>query len=300
MMAAKEYGDEAVEAVKKDLENVKTILSKTSFSKEEMFEQFPPWSLNMMVVRLNNGELLLYAPVKIHKEAKELICSWLESIGIVKWVVVASAAHTLCLPDVVKAYPEAKVIGPKVAEEKLKNINVLEKFDYRTDDENDLMRLNVELQEEGVELFSVDGDVIANAVLCLVQNEVILECDLIYGHQDGHGLLNLNESTLKQWKPEDFTQRLFKFRLISKPNSPNGFLPNYRFWLMDPESLGAMTYSPPAKDGSSSRIMADSLRKVLEKDYKVAVGVHFDIMTRNEFQGSIDSAWNWLDGEPLK
>ena len=300
MMAAKEYGDEAIQAATNDLETVKTLLSKTAFSKEELFDQVPPSRLNMMVVRLNNGELLLYAPVRIHKEAKELIYSWLESIGPVKWIVVASAPYTLFLPDVIKTYPEAKVVGPKFVDESLKGVNALENFYCHTDDENDLDRLNVELQEEGVELFNVDGDVMFNAVLCLVRNEVILECDLIYGHQDGHGVLNLNENTLKQWKPEDFDQRLFKFGSISKPNSPNGFLPNYRFWFMDPESLGASSYNLPSKDGSSSKMMAASLRKVLQKDYKVAVGVNFDIMTRDEFQGSIDSAWNWLDGKPLK
>ena len=122
----------------------------------------------------------------------------------------------------------------------------------------------------------------------------------MYGHHDGHGLLDLDEAALKQWRTEDFMTRLFKMRLLTKPNSPNGFLPNYRFWCMDPASLGALMYEPPAKDGSSRTTMAASLRNVLSLQYDTAIGVHFDKMTKDEFKNSINSAWNWLDGKSLK
>ena len=81
---------------------------------------------------------------------------------------------------------------------------------------------------EGVEIIDVVGDVAGNAVMCLVQNEVLLECDLLYGRHDGLGILNLDQANLRQWKAEDWSTRLFKFGLISKPNSAHGFLPNYR------------------------------------------------------------------------
>ena len=60
-----------------------------------------------------------------------------------------------------------------------------------------------------------------------------MECDLLYGHDDGNGFLSLDESTFKKWSPDpsDGLMRLFKFAMISKPNSPFGFLPNYRFWI---------------------------------------------------------------------
>ena len=111
--------------VKKDLERCKALYEKKEFSKEEIFDLLPPWKLNMIVVKLDSGGVLLYAPVKIHKEAKELLYSWLESIGPIEYVVVASSAHTLFLPDVVESFPNAKIIGPKFAEEKLKHIKVI-------------------------------------------------------------------------------------------------------------------------------------------------------------------------------
>ena len=88
----------------------------------------------------------------------------------------------------------------------------------------------------------------------------LTECDLIYGHHDGDGLLSLNEETLKQWKPEHRGLRIFKFSSIDKPNSPNGFLPNYRFWSIDPKTFGSMAYDPPKSDGSDLTKMATSLR----------------------------------------
>ena len=297
------YGREKIrvtDIVKKDLEKYKELHEKKEYSKEEVFDMIPPWKLNMIVVKLDSGGVLLYAPVKIHKEAKELLHSWLESIGPVRYVVVASSAHTLLLPDVVETFPDAKVIGPKFAQEKLKHIKVIEKFDYLTTNEEDLQKLNKELEKDRISIYNIDGDVAANAVVCLVNNKVLLECDILYGHHDGHGLLDLDEAALKQWRPEDFLTRLFKFRLLTKPHSPNGFLPNYRFWCMDPYSLGALTYDQPAKDGSSRKTMAASLRNVLSLQYDTALGVHFEKMTRSEFQNSIDSAWNWLDGKSLK
>ena len=91
----------------------------------------------------------------------------------------------------------------------------------------------------------------------------IVECDLIYGHHDGDGLFLVDGPTMKQWNPEDGPMRLFKFSSIDKPNSPNGFLPNYRFWMMDRNSMGVLMYEQPAKDGSDRDKMATSIRNVL-------------------------------------
>ena len=63
-----------------------------------------------------------------------------------------------------------------------------------------------------------------------------MECDLLYGHDDGHGFFGIDEATLREWSPDPGIgmMRMFKFAVIAKPNSPFGFLPNYRFWMMDP------------------------------------------------------------------
>ena len=263
LASAQKYGDEAVAISKIDIEKMKSWFTRESFPKEELFSIIEPRCLNMMVVKLNSGGLLLYAPVKVHKDAEHLLVKFLESLGPVKYLVVASSSHTLYLPDAIKAFPNAKVAGPKQAEEKIKYINVVDKFDFVTDDKNSLKQLNESLANEGVEFFELEGDIPCNAVLCVVDKKVLLECDVCYGHHDGLGLMDLDAKTLKKWRPEDTIIRNFKLTTIDKPNSKNGFLPNYRFQAMDPNSMGVMMYEQPAKDGSDRDKMAVSIRNVL-------------------------------------
>ena len=74
----------------------------------------------------------------------------------------------------------------------------------------------------------------------------VLECDLIYGHHDG-GFFDLSKDVVEQNKYEHWELRIFKYLHISKPNSPNGILANYRFQMMDPTGMGAMSYDQPKK-----------------------------------------------------
>jgi len=78
--AAKAYGEAAVEQVKDDLKTIVAWMDKPTYSKEEVFT-VDAYKLNMFVVKLKSGNLMLYSPVKIHKDAPELIYSWLESLG---------------------------------------------------------------------------------------------------------------------------------------------------------------------------------------------------------------------------
>merc|ERR1712241_1525840 len=96
LAAAKGYGEEAVSVAKKDLEYASAWFKKDTWTREEVFNA-TPLILNMIVVKLNGGGLLLYAPVKVHEEASHLLLSWLESVGPVQWLVVPSATHTLLL-----------------------------------------------------------------------------------------------------------------------------------------------------------------------------------------------------------
>ena len=60
-----------------------------NWTKENLFD-IPPLIPNMIVVKLNGGGLLLYAPIRIHKDdAPDLLFSWLESLGPVHYIVTA-------------------------------------------------------------------------------------------------------------------------------------------------------------------------------------------------------------------
>ena len=122
---------------------------------------------------------------------------------------------------------------------------------------------------------------------------------MIYGHHDGEGMFSLSKETFREFKPENWGDRLFKFAFLSKPNSPHGFLASYRYQMMDPNSLGAMEYEQPAADGSTCNLMAQSLRKLLKLEFESGLGAHINLQTREEFKKNIDAAWNWLDGKSL-
>lgn len=69
--------------------------------------------------------------------------------------------------------------------------------------------------------------------------------------------------------------------------------------MMDPASLGAMSYDTPASDGSSCRMMADSLRFLLRLEFDAVLEAHAGKMTREAFRADVDTNWRWLDGNTL-
>ena len=294
--AAANYGPRAVEVCKADIEKSVKRYNKKTYSDEELKEVLTN-KLRMFVVRLTGGSLLLYCPCRIREEAG--LKSWLDSLGRVDWIVVGSSYHTLSLPAAIRQYPQARLVGTPAAQDKLNVIKALPrgKFDVNAQDSEKLASLNVEMEKEGVKFFYVDGDVGTNA-LVTVAHGVALNVDLIYGKHDG-SVFDIERDDWNSFKEEHFGLRLFYFLTCSKPHSPNGYLATYRFQMMDPGSLGAMNYDQPARDGSTCGLMARSLRKMIQLDFKLAYDVHSGLSSRQDFQRSIDVNWNWLDGNSL-
>ena len=101
--------------------------------------------------------------------------------------------------------------------------------------------------------------------------------------------------------PEYFFWRIFKLLKMRKPNSPNGYLPDYRFSAMDPTSAFShlMCWPHPANDGSSCKDMANSLRDILKMDYKNVISEHWGLVSAHDFKTSINENWQWLDESTL-
>ena len=137
LLGAANFGDKATEVVKKDLEVAQFWWNKKIITKEDVFKA-GSWimDLNTFIVKLNSGSLLLYAPVKIKDEVG--FGSWVDSLGPVEWIVVAASSHTLHIQSVTERYPNAKIVGPPAAEDKLNFVNALvrKRFDYNCTDEN--------------------------------------------------------------------------------------------------------------------------------------------------------------------
>ena len=190
-------------------------------------------------------------------------------------------------------------MGTPAAQDKLNVIQALPrgKFDVNAQDRNQLERLNLEMEKEGVKFFYVEGDVATNALIT-VAHGVALNVDLIYGRHDG-GVSDIEREEWSQYKEEHYVLRLFYFKNCSLPHSPNGYLATYRFQMMDPHGMGAMSYDQPASDGSTSGVMARSLRKMLQLEFEHAYDVHSGRSSRQDFQKTIDANWRWLDGDSL-
>ena len=69
--------------------------------------------------------------------------------------------------------------------------------------------------------------------------------------------------------------------------------------MMDIKSMGAMNYDQPAADGSTCKIMADSLRGLLKLEFESSVCIHNGKQERDVFRKDIEANWSWLDGSLL-
>ncbi|KAJ3812301.1 hypothetical protein EV368DRAFT_75814 [Lentinula lateritia] len=74
-------------------------------------------------VKMRNGNLWVLASTPLDTETK----AKLEELGPVKFIIGADAVHHLFLSDFKKAYPEAKIIAPKAAIERVQDKTL--KFD---------------------------------------------------------------------------------------------------------------------------------------------------------------------------
>ena len=299
LAGAKSLGAEWEKLCRQDLEIAADFYSRETFTEEEM-RRTCNMPIHMFVVKMNNDNLLLYCPVRIREEYG--FKSWLDGLGRVEYIVVGASSHTNFITGVFKQYPEAKIIGSPCAWDKIKVINGLprglERFDVNSLDAEELAVLNTELEELGVTVVSVDGDIGTNSLAVLAHHH-LLNCDLLYGSHDGVTAFGMTREEMLQEGLEYVSTRLFKFLMMSKPNSPNGCLASYRFHIMNPRSLGAMNYDLPAADGSTCKVMAESLRKLLKLDFTTTVCVHNGKMDALTFKKDIEANWNWLDGKSL-
>lgn len=257
--------------------------------------------LIMVVVKLKSGDLLLYCPVTVHDGTS--LDKFLKNLGTVKYIVIGSCFHTNHLPASTKRYPDAKVIGTTPAEIKLNAVDALprKKLDFDLLNETQFKNIYSILEKEGVAMYFSKHEVMTNSVFLVAYNTGC-EVDLIYGHHDScdcgykYSFCPAN----KNRDPQNFMGRIFRYLMLSKPDSPNGKLALYRFAAMDPCSLMSCLCCPsPAPDGSSCTELANFLRHLAKLDFKQVISVHSHLQTAENFKKSLDAGWNWLDNNSL-
>ena len=303
MEAAKMLGEKTMEQAEKDWSSLKdyVAIDPKDGTNGEYCKAYRQDSI-MVVVKLPNGELMLYNPIPIHDGTR--LGEWMKTMGEVKFIVIGSCYHTLFLPETLRKYPEAVCIGTKLSEDKLKAANALPKtrLDYNFLDEDDLKAANEALSTTEIKFKLVKGDIMTHSIF-LQAYQTGITVDLFYGHHSvcscdfchSKGIFNGKDTD-----PAYFGTRLFDLRLVKKPNSPFGYLPGYRFSGMDPTSALSKMASPrPANDGSSCKEMANSLREILRLDYTNVISIHWGFMSAEDFRLSINESWKWLDGSSL-
>ena len=284
-------GEVMVEVAKADLSRAAAWWMKREWGREERLAA-PATKLVMLVVRLASGGLLLYGAVR----AREEVVAWLAALGRVEWVVAPAAYHTLFLPSMLAEFPRARLLAPAQAAAKLRHVGALASNTLHFDSSNmeEMSRTTELLATEGVEVLPLQGDV-AEAIL-VAAHGFLLVCDIVYGRPGG-GFMGLTGEELREGREEHTMARLFKFLKCNKPNSPNSRLANYRFYGMDPSSLGGLMWDLPT--AASCPAMAASLRAALDRPFTAALGIHFRHMAREAFRQTVDLTWVWLDGNSL-
>ncbi len=77
-----------------------------------------PYPTRMAVIRLANGELFVWSPVRLDADLRAEV----DALGAVAHLVEPNALHHLFLPDWVKAYPAARTYAPPGLKKKRRDI----------------------------------------------------------------------------------------------------------------------------------------------------------------------------------
>jgi len=286
------------ELIAKDQECVQRMLG---MSEKELFEAGHLHSQNMLVARLAGGGLLLYNPARMH----EPMVTWLKKIGGskgVEWIVSGSSSHTNQVPQAAEAFPSAKILCARAANDKCVAVG-MRHADFVYTDAQGLRAAQEELAAEGVAIHHVVGDNFTQGMVLLVHKH-LLEVDLLYSN--GERFISSDKADWEKPCVEGDEHRSFwrLFFYASIRKSPNGNLPTYRFFGMDPTNTfaSALLLDPPLPDGSSCTDMALSLRELLKMDFDKVEMVHSErkgSIPAEEFRDAINKSWRWLDGKSL-
>jgi len=301
--AARGASDGNTDAAWRDAQ-VTTAYMKTSHEQWLEGQTGQKFPLTSAVVKLPTGGVLLYTPTVVHPdtEAGRWLDLLVDAMGPVKYIVIGSAFHTLHLPEVIKRYPDAAVIGTPMAADKLAAVGALPRgaLDHSATTASDLDVVNRALAADNVELFVIEGDCAVQSITA-VAHGTALEVDILYGHHAACPCDTCSDDNLRE-DPALAMMRTFWRVFIDAPNSPTGMLPHYRYEMMDPTGAFALFAGPhgAAPNGSSCRRMAASLRRFLAADFNMAISTHaLHPIPATDFRRSIDLAWRWLDGSSL-
>ena len=139
----------------------------------------------MYVIKLDDGGLLLYNPVRMHPQ----MVDWIKERGEVKYIVSGSSAHTNHLPKTAETFPDAKIICASIADAKCQAAGMRPAdylYDLRRDEEPPKQHVGQATLQDAIDefggkikLFHIRGDVMTDALFLLVHSHLFV-IDLMY------------------------------------------------------------------------------------------------------------------------
>mmetsp|Transcript_13943 Transcript_13943/g.24653 ORF Transcript_13943/g.24653 Transcript_13943/m.24653 type:complete len:423 (-) Transcript_13943:297-1565(-) len=169
----------------------------------------------MAVIKMEDGGLLLYNPVKLTPELAKRVET--EMGSQVKWIVTGSAYHTTYMKGAATAFPNAQIVASTRAAIMLAKVGVKVDWDYTRP--GVLGALAQQLASD-FDLCYIPDPLCHPLLLLHRSSKLLLEVDLLYVKEDFH------PATLS---PGTVLSRLFWERNVIA--SANGILPTYRFPL---------------------------------------------------------------------
>ena len=240
---------------------------------------------HMLVVKMSNGKLLLYSPVKVDNIE---LSPWLLKNGGVGAIIVPSASHTLFAQNVQDHFPHAKLIASQVGTMKLRKMGARVDFEYTSDE--GLSATRRALGSLGIVFFRLDG--CTNQECCVVHeaSNVLLTCELLYtGSQDE----TFGGVTSEQWKNDyDETvwfERSFVRQSFTKKFA-SGMVPVYRWQSWHDPEFPIWPRPPPG----SMTAFGTALYKILQLPIKHVLATHVAYPIKGESGiALIKKSWQW-------
>ncbi len=119
----------------------------------------------MTVVRLSNGEVLLYSPVLINSALKKEI----DDIGKVTHIVCPNNFHHLYAGQAMTLYPEANLHGPIALHKKRKDLSFSHVLSHEPHPD----------WKPDIELLTIEGSLMHETVFYHKPSKILLTCDIV-------------------------------------------------------------------------------------------------------------------------
>ncbi|OTB01802.1 hypothetical protein M426DRAFT_323161 [Hypoxylon sp. CI-4A] len=186
------------------------------------------------IIRLTSGALAVYSPVALTQETRAKIA---ELGGQVGYLIAGDLEHHIFLTEWARAYPDAKLLGPKGLQEKRSKVHNDEKighepffFEWDASNATDSISISAEFAAD-FDVQFVDAHPNKEVVLFYKPDRVLVQADLLFNlpaveqysrvpeaQKSAHGLLNRVFESINSTAGEAKGVKRFLWYVLSNAN----------------------------------------------------------------------------------